>query len=136
MASDKYMESRTSAGVRVKIEVEPKSVVQTSAERLADFANRLIIRYPKASEPTEIMAIAASPLIFASCPGRRSKIANTMVRGRTRIILFVIFSTLAIAIAPNATCAKPSPMREKRRRTSGTPRSEEQSAMRTPTMSA
>ena len=36
------------------------------------------------------------------------------VIGRTITVLFVKLATLAIAIAPNATCDRPSPMKEKR----------------------
>ena len=89
-----------------------------------------------ASAPTEIMAIAASPLIFAFCPVRRSSTALMIVIAITRGISLVICSTAAIAIAPNATWESPSPMKENRFSTSVTPNREEQSAINTPTISA
>ena len=59
-----------------------------------------------------------------------------MVTARMSGISFVSFITLAMAMAPNATWESPSPINENLRRTSVTPRSEEQSAMRTPTINA
>ena len=56
-----------------------------------------------ASAPTEIMAIAASPLIFVFCPVRRSSTALMTVMTITSGISLVICSTAAIAMAPNAT---------------------------------
>ena len=61
------------------MEVEPNSVLQTSPERLDEVENRFIRRYPMASAPTEIMAIAASPLIFVFCPVRSSRTAQATV---------------------------------------------------------
>ena len=69
-----------------------------------------IKRYPNANAPTEIMAIAASPLIFVFCPVLRSRIAQITVTGRINTILFVKFRTDATAIAPNATWESPSPI--------------------------
>ena len=89
-----------------------------------------------ASAPTDIIAIAASPFIRVFCPVRKRSTAHTTVTGITISILFVRFSTDATAIAPNATCDKPSPIKEKRFRTSVTPRSDEQSAISTPTIRA
>ena len=80
--------------------------------------------------------MAASPLICVRAPVRSRRMALRIVTGRTRSISFVRLRTLAIAMAPKATCERPSPIKEKRFRTSVTPSSEEQSAMRTPTMSA
>ena len=54
----------TCSEVIVSIEVEPNNVLHTSPERLGPVENIFIRRYPIASAPTEIMAIAASPLIF------------------------------------------------------------------------
>ena len=82
------------------------------------------------------MAIAASPMIFALRPVRSSSTAQSIVTGRMTSISFVSFSTDAIAIAPNATCDRPSPMNEKRFSTSVTPSRDEHSAMSTPTIRA
>ena len=60
------------------------------------------------------------------------KIVTASISG----ISFVMFSIAAIAIAPNATCDRPSPMKEKRLSTSVMPRSDEHSAIRMPTISA
>ena len=44
--------------------------------------------------------------------------------------------TVATAIAPNATCERPSPINEKRFKTSVTPNNEEHKAIKTPTIKA
>ena len=118
------------------MEVEPNSVLHTSAERLDEVENRFMSRYPTASEPTEIIATAASPLILVFCPVRRSRTAHRTVTIMTNGISPVSFRTPAIAMAPNATWDSPSPMKEKRLSTSVTPSKEEQSAISTPTISA
>lgn len=41
---EKIVHNKTSPSVKVKIEVEPKRVVQTSPVKLADVANIFIIR--------------------------------------------------------------------------------------------
>ena len=82
------------------------------------------------------MAMAASPLIFVFCPVRSSSTALTMVMAITSGISLVICSTAAMAMAPNATWDRPSPMKENRFSTSVTPSREEQSAISTPTMRA
>ena len=51
-----------------------------------------------ASAPTEIMAIAASPLIFVFCPVRRSNTALRIVTTIARDILLVICSTAAMLV--------------------------------------
>ena len=89
-----------------------------------------------ASAPTEIMAMAASPLIFVLCPVRRRSTAQITVTGITNSILLLKFSTDAIAMAPNATWESPSPIKEKRLSTSVTPIREEQRAIRIPTIRA
>ena len=89
-----------------------------------------------ASDPTEIMATAASPLIFVCCPVRSSNMAQTTVTPSVRGISSVIPSTAAMAMAPNATWDRPSPIKENRFSTSVTPSSDEQSAIRTPTTNA
>ena len=95
--------SHTSAGDSVRMEVEPNSVLHTSPERLDEVEKMFIRRYPIASAPTEIMAMAASPLIFVFCPVRRSSTALMIVMTMTSGISLVICSTAAIAMAPNAT---------------------------------
>ena len=44
--------------------------------------------------------------------------------------------TVATAIAPKATCERPSPINEKRFKTSVTPNNEEHKAIKTPTIKA
>ena len=82
------------------------------------------------------MAIAASPFIFAFWPDHRSRIAQRIVMGSVRTIWSASPTTAAIAIAPNATCDKPSPIYENLLSTRMTPRSDEHSAIRTPTIRA
>ena len=53
-----------------------------------------------------------------------------------RIMRSVRPTTAAMAIAPNATCERPSPIYENLFNTRITPRSDEHSAISTPTMSA
>ena len=65
------------------MEVEPNSVLHTSPERFAEVEKMFISRYPTASAPTEIMAMAASPLIFVFCPVRRSSTALRTVMAIT-----------------------------------------------------
>ena len=54
----------------------------------------------------------------------------------TRGMLLVIFITVAMAMAPNAICDKPSPINENFLSTRVTPNNPEQSAISTPTISA
>ena len=116
--------------------MEPNSVLHTSPERLDEVEKMFISRYPTASVPTEIMAMAASPLIFVFCPVRRSSTALRTVMAITSGISLVSCSTAAMAIAPNATWESPSPMKEKRFSTSVTPSSDEHRAISTPTTNA
>ena len=100
----------------------------------ADAMEKMFIsRYPTASAPTEIMAIAASPLIFVFCPVRRSSTALRIVTAIPSGISMGSCSTAAIAIAPHATWASPSPMKEKRLSTSVTPSSGAHRAISTTT---
>ena len=92
------------------MDIEPKSVVQTSPATFAEAEKMFIIKYPMASAPAETIAIAASPLIRASFPPQRSKTATIIVTGKMMNMLFVTLRTEAIAKAPNATCERPSPM--------------------------
>ena len=85
------------------MEVDPNSVLHTSPERLEEVEKIFINKYPIAKEPTEIIAMAASPLIFVFCPVRRSSTALIIVMTITSGISFVICKIAAIAIAPNAT---------------------------------
>ena len=94
------------------MEVEPNRVVQTSPETLAEEENTFIRRYPTASAPTEIMAMAASPLIFAFCPVRNSKMAKATVTSRIKGMSSVKPATAATAMAPKATWDRPSPIKE------------------------
>ena len=128
--------NRTCSIVNVRIDVDPNNVLQTSPETFGPVLNTFIKRYPIASELTEIIAMAASPLIFVFCPVRSNNTAQTMVTGKIKSILLLNFITAATAIAPNATCDKPSPIYEKRFNTSVTPSNDEQSAISTPTISA
>ena len=89
-----------------------------------------------AMEPTEIIAIAASPCIFLLFPVLSKRIALRIVTGSTRNMSFVKLNTEAIHIAPKATWDSPSPIKENLLSTRVTPRSEEQRDMRTPTINA
>ena len=89
-----------------------------------------------ANELTEIIAMAASPFIFAFCPVRKRSIAAIIVIGRTRSMLFVRFNTEAMAIAPKATWESPSPINENLFKTKVTPRREEQREINMPTINA
>ena len=137
MTSTESMQHKiTCVLVNVKMEVDPNNVLQTSPDRFGPVENRFISKYPIASAPTEIMAMAASPLIFVFCPVRSSKMAHKMVTGKINNILFVKFKIDATAIAPKATWDKQSPINEKRFNTSVTPSREEHRAIRIPTISA
>ena len=59
--------------------------------------------------PTEIIPMAASPLTFALRPSRKSRIAQRTVKGKTMTVRSVTCRTAATAVAPNATCERPSP---------------------------
>lgn len=126
----------TSAEESVSIDVPPNNVLHTSPDILAEEENVLKSRYPIARAPTEISAIAASPLIFVFRPVISSRIALTTVIGKTIIISLDIPRTPDIANAPNATCESPSPMNENRLSTRVTPSSDEHSAISSPTSSA
>lgn len=123
---------KTSVFVKVKIDVEPKSVLQTSPEIFADAENKFTIRYPKANEETEIRAMAASPFILAFWPVLSRRIAAKIVTGRIIIVLFERCRTVATESAPKATWLNPSPIKEKRFKTRVTPSKEEHKAIRTP----
>lgn len=133
-AIERIMQRFTSAFFNVKMDVEPNSVEQTSPEILADVEKMFIIRYPRASELTEIIASAASPFIFLL--PIRIIIATKVVIGRTTRRLLFTFKIVPIAMAPNATCDRPSPMKLNLFNTRVTPSSEEHNAMSTPTIIA
>lgn len=100
----------TSLLVSVRMEVEPNKVLHTSPVILADVEKIFKMRYPIARDPTESIAMAASPLIFVFCPPLNNKIATTTVIGITRTVSFAKFKMVATAIAPNATWDNPSPI--------------------------
>ena len=77
-------QSHTSDEVSVRRDVEPKRVLHTSPDTLAEVPATFITRYPTARAATEIMAMAASPLIFLFCPVQSSRIAAAMVIGNTK----------------------------------------------------
>ena len=87
-AIDNTAHSQTSFSVSVSMDVEPNNVEHTSPVRFEDVEKIFIIRYPKARAATDIIAMAASPLIFAFFPERRSITALITVTGSTIIILF------------------------------------------------
>ena len=62
------MQTITSVLVSVSIDVDPKRLVHTSPDTLAEDENILTSIYPIASEPTDKIAIRASPLILALSP--------------------------------------------------------------------
>ena len=62
--------------------------------------------------------------------------ADIIVTGITMIALLVILNIDAMAIAPNATCESPSPIKENLFKTSVTPRSDEHKAIKVPTINA
>jgi hypothetical protein len=130
------MQSHTSAFVSVRIDVEPNNVEHTSPEIFDDVENRFITRYPTASEPTESIAIAASPCILGFCPVLKISIAAMIVTGITINEVFVRSKIVAIASAPNATWDSPSPIYENLFNTNITPSNDEQSAIKVPTIRA
>ena len=94
----------TSVFESVSIDVEPKRVVHTSPLTFEDAEKMFRSRYPRASAPTDIIAIAASPLIFALEVIPRRITAATIVSGKATVI-GARLQTVATASAPNATCA-------------------------------
>ena len=127
---------QTSDALSVRIEVDPNKVLHTSADIFADFENRFMTRYPAARDDTDMTASIASLGAFVFLFERKSNIAHTIVTGKDKSILLVSFITIATDIAPKATCERLSPTNEYLLRTRVTPRSAEQKAMSTPTMSA
>ena len=130
------MDSHTSWVVSVNIEVEPNNVLQTSPATLADDANTFTSKYPMARELTDNMAMNESPRMRDWLLAQRRQTAHTTVNGNTNNMGMTSFRIVATESAPNATWESPSPSREKRLRTSVTPRREEQRAIKTPTTSA
>ena len=102
-------------------------VPQTSVLIFPDVGKRFISKYPTASEPTDNIATAASPFILAFSPTHSKSMAQAMVIGSVITTLSEILAMVAIIDAPNATCDSPSPINEKRLRTSVTPSRAEQS---------
>ncbi|MPM82511.1 hypothetical protein SDC9_129572 [bioreactor metagenome] len=130
---DIAIHSFTSKATKVSIDVEPNNVLQTSPDTLADLEKTFKIKYPKANAPTESIAIAASPLIFAFWLDFNSITAAMVVTGKIISMLSVRFKTVPNAIAPNATCDNPSPIKDILFNTNVTPKREEQSATNIPT---
>lgn len=130
------MHSKTSSFVNVSIEVDPNNVVHTSPDKFAEDEKTFIIKYPKASAPTDSMAMEASPLIFASFPLFNMSTALNIVIGRVTAILLLKFKTPDTHIAPKATWDNPSPIKENLFNTSVIPIKEEQRAIKTPTIKA
>ena len=128
--------NNTSICVSVRIEAEPKSTVHTSPDRFDEVEKILTSKYPIAKELTEINATAASPLILECWLVRKRRIADNTVIGATSNILLVKFNTIDMDIAPNATFANPSPIKENRFKTRVTPNKEEHNAINTPTIIA
>ena len=89
-----------------------------------------------ANEPTASIATAASPLIRALVLLLKRMTAARIVTGKEIIMLFVRLATAATAIAQNAICDKPSPIKEKRLSTNVTPNKEEHKAIKIPTIKA
>ena len=108
----------------------------TSPDKFADAENMFNNKYPIAKAPTESIAMAASPCILAFLPRLINIIAHITVMGNTSNVSLASLSTPAIAIAPNATCDKPSPINENLFKTSVTPKSEEHKEINTPTIIA
>ena len=135
-AIDITIQRTTSELVRVKMDVEPKRVEQTSPEILAEVEKRFITKYPIAKAPTDSIAIAESPFNLVFCPVRRSNTAASIVTGIIKIVSFDNLKIVAIAIAPNATWDNPSPIKENLFNTRDTPNKEEHSAINTPTINA
>ena len=122
--------------VSVKINVEPNNVLHTSPERFTEGEKIFKRKYPTARAPTEIIATLASPFILELSFAHKIKMAHTIVTGRTNTVLLEIFKIDATAIAPKAVCERPSPIYEKRFKTSVTPKSEDESAIIMPATKA
>lgn len=88
------------------------------------------------SDETDMTAIIASPLRSEFSPIQRTVIAAMVVIIRIIGKLLVNCRIAAIAIARNATCERPSPIKENLFNTSVTPSSDEQRATSTPTIRA
>ncbi len=80
--------------------------------------------------------MAASPFMRVLFPAAKIKMALKTVSGKTKNIVLLILRTVAIESAPKATCESPSPIKEKRFKTSVTPKREEQREIKTPTIKA
>ena len=84
------IDTHISIVVNVNIDHPPNNVLQTSPEIFAELGNIFITMYPIARVPTEIIAIAASALIFVFFPIRISNIAQITVIGIDNIKLLLI----------------------------------------------
>ena len=94
-----------------------------------------VTKIPMASDELEIKAIEESPFIFEEELTRRSKNAASMHTG-IETKSGAQLNAIAIAIVPNPTWLKPSPIIENRFKISITPKSEAHNAMIVPAMSA
>ena len=75
-------------------------------------------------------------IVFSFSIVHKIKIAKKTVTGRTKIMLWEVFKTDAIAMAPNAVCESPSPIYESLLRTKVTPSNEETMAIIMPAINA
>ncbi len=126
----------TSVFVKVKIDVDPKSVVHTSPDKF-DFGEKIFInKYPKAKDVVEIRAKLVSPFIFEFFLPHNKRIAKRIVTGKTKYVGVVIFKIEASANAPNAAWLSPSPINENLFKTNVTPKSDEHRAITVPVMTA
>lgn len=124
----------TSESVRVKIDVEPNNVVQTSPAKFAPVANRFNNKYPNASEPTDNKATAESPETFLPFRANNQIAKNTVINNITGNSATP--NIPAIPIEQNATLDNPVPINEYCFNTNVTPISEEHNAINTPTTNA
>ena len=94
-----------------------------------------VTKIPIARDELEINAIEESPFIFEEELTRRSKNAARMETG-IETKSGAQLNAIAIAIVPNPTWLKPSPIIEKRFKISITPKREAHNAIIVPAMSA
>ena len=97
------MQIITSTFVSVSMDVDPNKLVHTSPDTFADDENILTSMYPIASEPTDRIAISASPLILVFSPSLSNMIATIIVIGIVSRVSLARLSTAETDIAPNAT---------------------------------
>lgn len=125
------MQMLTSDPVKVNIEVDPKRLLQTSPARFDEVEKMFIKRYPRASDETEIIAIADSPLIFLELFARSKITADNTVIGIATAI-GARFAAAATVVAPKPTCERPSPSIEYLFKTRLTPIKDAQTDIKIP----